>query len=138
MQLKAEFDVTGWDQQSYHETEGPILSRVTVRKTFKGDLEAESSAELLMCQADPEDYSKGAGYVASEHVTGKLNGRSGSFVMQHGAVMGPDVDESSISGRIVPGSGVGELAGLGGTVEITQTKEGHHRIALEVEFKDRQ
>ena len=80
----ASFDVTGWDQ-SPHESEdgGPSFSKATVLKQFSGDLEGESKAELLMCQADVADLTAGAGYVASEVVTGSLAGHRGSFVLQH-------------------------------------------------------
>ncbi len=55
------FEVMGWDQTPYgNQGEGPSLSRATVRKTFTGDLSGESSAELLMCQADSSDLDAGA------------------------------------------------------------------------------
>ncbi|MDH4044567.1 MAG: DUF3224 domain-containing protein [Gemmatimonadota bacterium] len=75
----ATFTVTGWDPTPYDEdVAGPRLSRATVRKTFLGDLTAESTAQLLMCQADLSDLSAGAGYVASERVVGRLGDRRGS------------------------------------------------------------
>lgn len=58
---------------------GPKLARAKVKKIFRGDLEGESSAELLLCQAD--DGS--AGYIGLERVVGRLAGRTGSFVVQH-------------------------------------------------------
>lgn len=134
MHIEAEFDVTGWEPTPYGDSTGPALSRVSVRKSFTGGLEGKSSAELLMCQADPKDYSTGAGYVGSEQIDGKLAGKRGSFVIQHGGIMGPGVDEPTISGNIVPGSGTGELAGIRGSVNITQSVDGQHRISLDVEF----
>ena len=65
----ASFDVTGWDESPYDEpADGPRLARATVTKMFRGDLEAESTAEVLMCQRDPSDLNAGGGYIASERV----------------------------------------------------------------------
>ena len=132
----ASFDVTGWDETPYDEpADGPRLARATVRKTFRGDLEGESTAELLMCQADPDDYSAGAGYVASEHVTGTLDGRQGTFVLQHGGLSGEVAGERTF-GHVVPGSGTGELEGLRGEAEIRQTPDGEHTLLLDYDFGD--
>jgi hypothetical protein len=48
--------------------------------------------------------------------------------------MGPGVDDPTIFGTIVPGSGTGHLEGLRGSVEITQSEDGQHRIKLDVDF----
>ena len=131
--LTAAFDVTGWDETPYAEpADGPRLARATVRKTFQGDLEGESVAELLMCQEDPADDGAGAGYVASEVVTGTLAGRAGTFVVQHGGVVGGG-DAPRSFGHVVPGSGTGALAGLTGTVAYLADADGH-RVTLDVRF----
>ena len=132
MTAVSSFDVTSWDETSTSEpAEGPRLARVTIRKVFRGDLDGESVAELLMCQTDP--IEDGAGFVASEVVTGRLDGREGTFVMQHGGLMGGGEPPRTF-GNIVPGSGTGALAGLLGTVEIAQSETGEHTITLDVRF----
>ncbi|HMB90373.1 MAG TPA: DUF3224 domain-containing protein [Rhodothermales bacterium] len=132
----ANFDVTGWDETPYDEpTDGPRLARATVRKTFRGDLEGESTADLLMCQADPDDFLAGAGYVASEQVVGSLDGRSGTFVLQHGGVSGGNTEPRTF-GHIVPGSGTDALAGLYGTAELSRTADGKHTLTLDYDFLD--
>lgn len=125
----AAFDVTGWDQTPREGVPSPPhLSRATVRKTFRGDLTGESTAELLMCQADPKDLTAGAGYVASETVIGTLGGREGRFVIQHWGLSGPDGQQTG--GHVVPGSGTGDLTGLTGTVEIAVGADGTHTLML--------
>jgi len=57
-----------------------------------------------------------AGYVAIDHVTGELDGRKGSFVLQHSGAMNRGAQVLSI--MVVPDSGTGELAGLSGTLSI--------------------
>ena len=130
----ASFDVTGWDQSPYEDQDpsGPHLSRATVRKSFRGDLTGESTAELLMCQANPSDLSAGAGYVASEMVVGQLAGREGTFVLQHwGMSVG---EERRTGGHVVPGSGTGALAGLSGQVQIAVDADGSHTLTLDYEI----
>jgi hypothetical protein len=57
-----------------------------------------------------------AGYVALERVTGTLNGKKGSFILQHsGSMKG---GESTITVTVVPDSGTEELTGLAGTMQI--------------------
>lgn len=130
----ATFDVTGWDQEPYGDAEAPpLFSRARVRKAFSGDLEGESDAELLMCQADPQDLSAGAGYVASERFRGTLDGRSGSFVLQHGGLSGGGAPPRTF-GNVVPGSATGQLAGLSGTVEISVDEEEAHTLTLAYEL----
>ena len=112
----ASFDVTNWDATAYDEpSDGPHLSRVAVSKAFTGDLDGESVGHGLFCGMNaPAD---GAGYVVSERFTGRLGGRSGTFVLQHVGVAAPGAPPRS-HGNVVPGSGTGELAGLTGEVEF--------------------
>lgn len=130
----ASFDVTGWDPTpSGEEVKGPQLSRATVRKAFRGDLVGESTAELLMCQADPSDLSLGGGYIASERVVGRLGGRAGTFVIQHWGISGGGGPPRT-AGHVVPGSGTGELVGLSGEVEISIDAEGGHTLTLDYDI----
>ena len=130
MVLTASFDVTGWDETAVSEPAAlPGHGRATVRKRFHGALEAESVAELVTwTAADPAD---GAGYVASEVVTGTLDGKAGTFVVQHGGLMGAGTPPRTF-GNVVPGSGTGALEGLAGTVEIARDADGGHPITLNV------
>ena len=113
------FEITAWDETTYAEpTDGPKLSRATVRKTFQGDLTGESTAELLMSQA-PDGA---AGYVAMERVVGRIGERSGSFDVQHCATQG-GADPQAFW-FVVPGSGTGDLRGLRGTVTYQHDERG--------------
>jgi hypothetical protein len=106
----ASFEITAFDDTIYDDPpEGPKLSRVTIGKRFSGALEGTSVTEMLAAGGDG-----GRGYVASERVTGTLDGRAGTFVMQHGGL--DDGGDLRQFGSIVPGSGTGELRGLRGDV----------------------
>ena len=134
MRAVSSFEVTDWDQAPYgNQDAGPALSRATVKKAFSGDLAGESTAELLMCQADPSDLDAGAGYVASEVVTGRLGGHAGSFVVQHWGLAGGALGNRT-GGHIVPGTGTDELAGLSGRVEISVAADGAHSITIDYEL----
>lgn len=133
MTATSPFEITGWDPASSDEPEaGPELSRILIRKSFSGGgLDGESDGEGLFCgMSDPE---AGAGYVVSERITGTLDGQSGTFVIQHGGLMGPDQPPRTF-GNIVPGSGTGELAGISGTVQIDRGADGEHTMTLEYEI----
>lgn len=132
-QAVAHFDVTGWHEAPYDGEDGGVrLSRAEVTKTFRGALEGQSTAILLMCQANPDDLDAGGGFVASEKVTGQLDGLEGSFVIQHGGLAGADHERRTF-GNVVPGTGTGELEGLSGTVELSIDAEGRHTLTLEYE-----
>jgi Protein of unknown function (DUF3224) len=122
MSVSGAFEITAWDADPPYDApaDGPPLARITVRKRFSGALEGESVAELLVCAE--------AGYVASERVRGRLDGREGTFVLQHGATDGAGGAPFQF-GNVVPGSGTGALAGLRGSVVME-----HERYTLEYEL----
>jgi Protein of unknown function (DUF3224) len=101
------------------------LARFSINKQIHGDLEATSKGEMFS-GGDPKQGA--AGYVAIEVVTGVLNGRKGSFALQHTATM--DQSGPKMSVIIVPGSGTDELKGISGTLEI-RNANGRHSWDLE-------
>jgi Protein of unknown function (DUF3224) len=119
----AQFEITSFDDTIYDDpADGPTLSRATIGKRFSGGLEGTSVTEMLAAGSDD-----GRGYVASERVTGTLDGRAGTFVLQHGGI--DDGGELTPFGSIVPGSGTGELRGLRGEVRYVHDESGA-RITL--------
>ncbi|MCE7004110.1 DUF3224 domain-containing protein [Kibdelosporangium philippinense] len=122
MKLTATFEITGWDQLVYDDHHPPLTS-ATITKTYTGALQATGQVHMLACQTG-EDPSDGAGYMAQERVTGELEGKTGTFVLQHGACGGPDGSEQY--GFIVPGSATGQLATLTGTCRMR-----HGEISLD-------
>lgn len=103
----------------------PMLDRMTIDKTFSGGLEGSSRGQMLS-GGDPQTGS--AGYVAMERFEGKLDGKSGSFILQHSATMHEGAHEMSV--KIVPGSGTDELCGITGSLAIT-VEAGRHRYGLD-------
>lgn len=93
---------------------GTPVGRMTIDKQFYGDLAGTSKGQMLMSSSPSVNGS--AGYVAIEKVTGTLNGRSGSFYLQHSATMTRGVGELTIT--VTPDSGTDELTGLQGKMNI--------------------
>lgn len=111
------FEITAWDPLPA-DAETPGIGRATVRKRFTGPLTGTSVAHLQT--AEGEDG--GRGYVATELVTGELDGRVGSFVLQHGGIDTGDGPPSTF-GHVVAGTATGALAGLTGTATYVHDGE---------------
>ena len=90
-----------------------LLGRLLLTKKFIGDLAASARGQMLSAGTSTRGS---AGYVAIDQVTGTLDGRKGSFLLQHSGSMQRGVPSLSI--RVVPDSGTDELAGLTGTLSI--------------------
>jgi len=96
------------------------LSRYSINKEIHGDLEATTKGEMFS-GGDPKQGV--AGYVAIEVVTGMLNGKHGSFALQHSATM--DQSGPKMQVIVVPGSGSGALKGIAGAFTI-KIENGQH------------
>ena len=102
------------------------VGRMEIDKQFQGDLAGTSKGQMLM--ASSGSVKDSAGYVAIEKVTGTLNGRRGSFYLQHTGVMTRGVGELTIT--VIPDSGTDQLVGLRGRMNII-IAEGKHSYELE-------
>jgi len=102
------------------------VGRMTIDKQFQGDLVGTSKGQMLM--ASSESVKNSAGYVAIEKVTGTLNGRRGSFYLQHTGVMTRGAGELTIT--VIPDSGTDHLVGLRGKMNII-IAEGKHSYEFE-------
>jgi hypothetical protein len=107
----------------------PTIGRLSLEKTYHGDLEATSKGEMLTASTEV----KGSGaYVAIERVSGTLRTpkgpRKGSFALQHGGTMTQGVPELHVT--VVPDSATGELVGLTGKMVIN-IADGKHSYDLE-------
>jgi Protein of unknown function (DUF3224) len=121
-QVKVPFEVTGWEPEPEPlelGDAGPVaFGRVRLRKSFTGALAGTS--QLVMTSAAVGESP--VGYAALELVTGTLDGRTGTFVLQHTGVV--DDGAPPPSGVVLPGTGTGELAGLRGTMTIAHDESG--------------
>jgi hypothetical protein len=100
--------------------ESAKLGRMSIDKKFEGDLTGTSTGEMLSVMSEREGS---AGYVAIERVSGTLQGRSGTFALQHFGSMTRGVPQLNVS--VVPDSGTGQLTGLAGTMTIKIADKKH-------------
>jgi Protein of unknown function (DUF3224) len=107
------------------EAESTALGRMSIDKQFHGELEATSKGEMLSAMTEVKGSG---GYVAIERVSGTLQGRSGSFVLQHSGTMTRGVPQLIVT--VVPDSGTGQLAGLSGSMAI-KISDGKHFYEFE-------
>ena len=107
------------------------LGRMSLDKRFHGALEATSTGEMLSFGSPA---SGSAGYVAMEVVRGTLDGREGSFALQHSATMNRGVPQQSLT--VVPDSGTGALAGLAGRMVVEIAPGGAHGYRFDYALPD--
>jgi len=101
-------------------SEDNSIGRYSIDKQFHGALEASSKGEML---SGGGTVKGSGGYVAIERVTGTLDGRSGTFILQHNGTMQAGVFHLNVI--VIPDSATNQLSGLQGSMEII-IKDGKH------------
>jgi hypothetical protein len=96
---------------------------MVMSKQFTGPLEAKSDG--VMAAIGTPRPGEAAAYAAIERVTGKLDGREGSFILlQRGTMTRAGTPRLEVS--IADDSGTGALIGIAGSLTITVTGGVHH------------
>ena len=95
--------------------------RMLIDKQYHGPFVATGKGEMLTAVTETKGS---AAYVAIERVTGTLNGKQGSFVVQHAGTMNGGKQRLSI--EIVPDSGTEALSGIAGTMNIKIVDRQHY------------
>lgn len=101
------------------------LGRMTLEKQLHGDFEGSGSGQMLTAMTKVEGS---AVYVAVERLTGRLQGRQGSFALHHTGVMNRGAQQLTIN--VVPDSGTDQLTGITGTMTI-RIADGNHFYDLD-------
>jgi hypothetical protein len=104
------FTIAAWDEKPYDEQDGLKLTKARFEKAYRGDIAGRSVTESLMVYRSDGTAS----FVSHERFEGSVRGKSGSFVIQATGRYTSGVVDSL--GRIVEGSGTGELRGIAGEV----------------------
>ncbi|WP_049562497.1 DUF3224 domain-containing protein [Nonomuraea sp. SBT364] len=127
MIARGPFDTADWDAKPpFDDRDGVSLGHVSMSKTFHGDLTATSVVHLVVVSTP---VAESRSYVAVERVEGVLQGRKGTFVVQHNAVS--DRGRQSLRVSVVPDSGTGELTGLRGEMTIDVGSDGAHSYVFD-------
>lgn len=123
-QASGTFEVKVTPQAGDAAVDGDI-GKMSLDKQFHGDLEATSKGLMLAAMSS---VPGSGGYVAMERVTGTLQGRNGSFVLQHSGTMTKGAPQMTVT--VVPDSGAGQLVGLAGAM-IIKIAGGKHFYELD-------
>jgi hypothetical protein len=118
-----------WDEKTTEEIDGERkLTHTLATFAYEGDMEGEGRVEYLMSYHPNGDGN----FVGLERFVGRVGARTGSFVIQHTGTF----DHGSVHTRwqFLPGSGTGELQGLGGGGEIVLTGHGPYPLAFDYQF----
>jgi hypothetical protein len=113
MQATGTFEVKVVPLPADEGTDTGGFGRLSIDKIFSGGLTGTSKGQMVGAFTAVEGS---AGYVALERVTGTLDGRKGSFILQHNGTMSRGTQ--SIIVKVIPDSGTEELMGLSGTMQI--------------------
>jgi hypothetical protein len=117
---KGTFEVKLVPQAVSHSELAESIGRMSIDKKFAGDLTGSSLGEMLSAMGTVKGS---AGYVAIEKVTGSLQGKMGTFCLQHTGVMNRGTPSLTVT--VIPDSGTGELTGLSGTLTIKIENKQH-------------
>ena len=129
MKISGKFNVVIKSIESDVESvDGIKFARKSIDKVFLGELSATSKGEMLNALS-PKPGS--AGYVAIELVTGELNGKKGSFALQHFGTMSSE--NLNLILEVIPDSGTNELKNLKGNMSLNTENE-QHSYTFEYQF----
>jgi hypothetical protein len=125
----ARFAIKSWDEKPYSEgKDQPKLTRASVARTYTGDIEGEAQVEYLMMYRS--DGS--AAFVGLERFTGRIGGKTGTFVLQRTGVFESGLAKESYF--VIPGSATGELQGLRGEGSTAVGHGMEHPLSLSYEL----
>lgn len=105
----------------------PGTGRFDFTKEWTGEAEGTSHG-LMMSAGAPADGT--AGYVALEVFDGHIGGRKGTVTFHQFGTMTGGVSE--LRYEIVPGSGTGELADVGGVLLMEIDDDGLHHVTFDL------
>jgi len=127
-QISGEFDVKMAPETLSATAAQSGLGRMSLDKRYHGLLEASGHGEMLSVRASEPGS---AGYVALERVQGTLDGRQGSFYLQHSGTMTRGAPTLSVT--VVPDTGTDALQGLQGKLAI-RIENGKHYYDFTYDF----
>ncbi|MDA8621941.1 DUF3224 domain-containing protein [Psychrosphaera sp.] len=119
------FQITGWDETPYIENEdGSKKSHAKITQNYSGVIEGSGELQYLM------SYQSAASalFVGFEVITGKVNGKPGSFTIQHNGRFENGIASSDFI--VVPNSGTIELKNIEGSGSFKSGESGKANYEL--------
>jgi Protein of unknown function (DUF3224) len=109
-QLKGEFVLTSWDEETYLQGEGERkLTRAKVTQDVAGDVVGKGQVEWLMSYGETGT----AHFVGLQRFEGEIDGREGSVVLE--TIGDFDGREAAWTAKVLEDSGTAGWAGMRGT-----------------------
>lgn len=135
MKATATYSPTKWDEKPYEQSPTTKLTKASVEFAFTGQMEGQGLVEYLMFykafdESDPHKTT--ATYVGLIRFKGRLNGKTGSFVLEDRGMFEGGAANSILT--IIPGSGTDDLRGITGSGTYTATQKSS-RCDLTYELK---
>ena len=126
--MNGEFQITGWDETPYVESDdGAKKSHAKITQDYSGAIEGSSELQYLMSYQSRAS----AVFVGFEVIVGKVNGKSGSFTLQHDGKFENGVASSKFI--VVPNSGTDELKNIKGTGSFETGESGKANYKLSID-----
>lgn len=115
-QTTGHFTFANWEERTVGPSEAsPKLAHASVTNTFAGGIEAvDTTCEYTIVYVT----EKTGTFTGMEALTGRLDGREGTFVVEERGSFEAD-GTVHCTFEVVPGSATGELTGLRGTGNFT-------------------
>ncbi|WP_299574322.1 DUF3224 domain-containing protein [uncultured Shewanella sp.] len=127
LQISGIFQITSWEETTdIQHPDGAKQTSASITQMYSGALEGVSQPKYIMCYT-ADGVAVFCGY---ENVEVSVNGKSGSFVLQHDGKFENGVASSRF--MIVPNSGQGELVDIQGHGTFTSGEKGQAKYQLEI------
>lgn len=111
------FRTLTWEEKASEENAGPRLGHAHTTMSYGGVIAGTSVCDHVMYYSGQGEGWGAGSYRGYERVEGTVDGRAGSFVLEHiGGFTGTTV---SGTWSVVAGSGTGDLASLAGSGGFT-------------------
>jgi hypothetical protein len=126
--VRGAYLITGGTEETLRDVEGEFrLTRVSGTMRFEGPIVGDGTVEWVMLYS----LDRSSRFLGFQRVEGSIEGRAGSVVMESTGFY--DGRQSVGSWRIIPGSGTGQLAGIGG--HGTFEAPGGEFVSYELEYE---
>ncbi len=126
MEANATYSVEKWKEENWNVISPEVkMTKASVEFALTGEMECKATVEYLMFYKsfDSKDpHKSSAKYVGMMKLTGKINGKAGSFAIEDHGTFEAGVALSNLS--ILEGSGSGELRGIKGSGEYRAGQNG--------------
>ena len=117
MNARATFKIMSWKENPIHVGEQTKVTQASVTQTIEGDIAGQGTIEYLMSYRE----NGSATFVGIQRVEGKLGGKAGSFVLLGEGIYDHSEGKATMTWKVAPGSGTGDLLGLTGEGSASAT-----------------